>query len=417
MPQLRRWPLAVLCSALLWNSVAGGETAKLVLPAKTPAEIDLLIHQLGSDEFDEREAAGKSLVAIGRPVLDALAKAATGSDDAEIRQRAGKLLKVVVPRYPELFCLQGHTEGINGIAFSPDGNRALSASHDHTIRVWDLKTGKELHCLKDQQDSVVCGVAFSPNGKRALSGGADQVVRLWDAETWKELRHFEGHGYCVRRVAFSADGRRAVSGGDDGNVLLWDLETGKELRRLTGHTTGINCVVFTPDSRKVLAGCWNGIRVWDTETGKEIRHFKHAKEGFFAVAFSPNGNRALSASGRTLHLWDVETEKVLRAFAIGPDERFADSNFAVDSLAFSPDGKQVLSGSVDHTIRLWEVETGRQLDCLQGDTETAHCLAFGPDGKRALSGDSDKKVRLWQLSPEAAKPAGRPTGAIEQKRE
>ena len=129
MLRLRRCLLALACSALLLSAVVGGEDAKTAAPAKTPAEIDRLIKQLGSDDFDEREAASKALEAIGEPVLEALRKAATGSDDAEIRRRAEVVFKAVEPRIRgELRSFAGHTDGVFSAAFSPDGKRASLAA-------------------------------------------------------------------------------------------------------------------------------------------------------------------------------------------------------------------------------------------------------------------------------------------------
>jgi WD40 repeat protein len=400
---------SVIALATAGGVVRGEEPKQEANRGSDSAEIDRLIRQLGSDKFTEREGAGRALQAIGLPALDALLNAAAKSDDAEIRRRASQLVEVLAPRYPELCCFQGHTNGINGVAFSPDGKQAMSAAHDHTIRVWDLKTGKESRCLKDKQDFIVSSVAFSPDGKRALSGGADQMVRLWDAETWKELACFKGHGHDVTRVAFSSDGRRAVSGDGDGLVLLWDVGKGEILHSLTGHSAVINCVAFTSDGKQALSGCWDGMRVWDVETGKEVRRFVEGKDGLFAVAFNPAGNRALSAQGRTLRLWDVQTGKVLRKMSVKTENEFdADRRFEIVSVAFSPDGRRALSGVGDNTIRMWDMETGEELARLEGHTSAAYNLAFGPDGTRGLSAcHQDRTVRLWQLPPQGGKAEGK----------
>jgi WD40 repeat protein len=150
-------------------------------PAKvSSAEVERLIQQLGSDSFAKREAASKALDAIGEPALEALQKAITASGDAEVRRRAKMLAQAVVSRlYRQRRCFRGHSDYVYRVAFSPDGKKALSASADQTVRLWEVKTGKELRRLKGHTD-LVYGVAFSPDGTQALSGSSDKTVRLWD---------------------------------------------------------------------------------------------------------------------------------------------------------------------------------------------------------------------------------------------
>jgi WD40 repeat protein len=273
----------------------------LALPAWSepqPAEIERLIKQLGSDSFAEREAASKALKDIGEPALDALRKA-TKVNDLEVRLRAELLVEAVESRlYHQLNCFRGHAGSVFSVAFSPDGKQLLSGSHDRTIRLWDVQSGKELRRFESHRD-LVYGVAFSPDGRRILSGSADNTVRLCDVKTGNELRCFKSHTSIVYAVAFRPDGKRVASAGHDKTVRLWDVETGKELHRFEGHPYyAFNGVTFSPDGKRVVAGSSDAtVRLWDVESGEELRCFRGHGAAVHAVAFSADGKWILSGSG------------------------------------------------------------------------------------------------------------------------
>ncbi|MBC7966586.1 MAG: hypothetical protein H7Z17_11775, partial [Fuerstia sp.] len=111
----------------------------------------------------------------------------------------------------------------------PDGTRAVSASADKSLILWNMESGRELRRLLGHQDVVNC-CAFSPDGRRVLSGSSDQTLKLWDAESGAELRAFAGHQGSVQSCAFSPDGRRVLSGSYDETLKLWDAESGQLLR-------------------------------------------------------------------------------------------------------------------------------------------------------------------------------------------
>ena len=240
MPRLPRAAFVFAFVAVAAASAVRSENDKPA-PAKgkppTAAEIDRLIGQLAADDFNQREAASKTLQEVGVPAWAALAKAATVSD-AEVRRRADDLIELLEPVLcREVRCFRGHSKRVSGTAFSPDGKLILSGSHDGTVRLWQAATGNELRCFRGHTAGVTA-VAFSPDGKRALSGSRDHTLRLWDVETGSTLRSFQGHADLVWSVAFSPDGKWALSGSHDKTLRLWEVETGKELRMPPGTYDG-----------------------------------------------------------------------------------------------------------------------------------------------------------------------------------
>jgi len=246
----------------------------------------------------------------------------------------------------------------------------------------------------------VWAVALSGDGRRALSGSKDATVRLWDVETGNAVACLEGHEAEVVSVAFSLDGRRALSGSIDKTVRLWDLESGREVRVFRGHTDNVVSVGFSGDGSQTLSASRDGtIRICDLESGGEARRIVSQMK-IVGLAFSSDGHTALGTCIRsptrllpvpknTVRLWALESGRELRRF-----EGHAD---LIWSVALSPDGRRALSGSEDNTVRLWELDSGQEIFRLAGHTGWSWSVAFSPDGRRALSGSDDKTLRLWDL--------------------
>ena len=169
--------------------------------------------------------------------------------------------------------LQGHTQAVNGVALSADGRRAVSASSDNTLKVWDVENGSLIHTLEGHSDSVN-SVALSANGRRAVSASADNTLKVWDVENGSLIHTLEGHSDWVRDVALSADGRRAVSASGDRTLKVWDVENGSLIHTLEGHSDWVYGVALSADGRRaVSASDDNTLKVWDVTTGKVIATF------------------------------------------------------------------------------------------------------------------------------------------------
>lgn len=290
--------------------------------------------------------------------------------------------------------LQGHTDRVMSVVFSSDGQVLASGSHDKTIKIWDLAK-KEARTLQGREEpSRVNAVAFSPDGKILVSGSDDQTVKLWNVVTGEQIFTFTGHKDKVYAVAFSPDGKTIASGSKDRTIKLWSTDTYKEIHSIQGHSDEILCVGFSPDS-KILASGGAGndktIKVWYLTEDKflTLKGNPDSFGGMNSVAFSPNGKQIASGSSdKTIRIWQLPNGQQLQTLAGHTDD--------VCSVTFSPDGKILASGSRDKTVKLWQVDTGQEIRTFTANDDAVYCVAFSPDGKTlAASGSGDKTIKLF----------------------
>ncbi len=215
----------------------------------------------------------------------------------------------------ELRKFGGHKAPVEGVAFSPDGQRFVTCSDDKTAVVWETSSGKELVKLIGHSDGLR-GVAFSPDGQRILTGCLDGTARIWNAATGAELFRFKEHGAGVWGVSFSPDGKQIFSGGDNGTGLLWETATRRVVLQFKGHSGTIICAAFSPDGRRILTGSTdNTAKLWETATGREVFTFKVHTGMIKAAVFSPDGRRiALASFDGLATLWDAATPEQVRAW-------------------------------------------------------------------------------------------------------
>jgi WD40 repeat protein len=174
------------------------------------------------------------------------------------------------------------------IALTADGKRALMTTGFRAI-VWDLEADKELQDMMADNVSI-CSVALSPDGDRAVTGRADNTAILWNCQTGKKIQVFKGHEGYVTSVALTPDGKRVVTGSHHQTVILWDGESGKPLQTLKGHTSGVTSVASTANGKRILSGSSDGsARLWDAATGTELCRLLSLDEGTEWIVLAPDG--------------------------------------------------------------------------------------------------------------------------------
>jgi WD40 repeat protein len=199
------------------------------------------------------------------------------------------------------------------VAWSPDGKRMLSGSHDHTVKVWDAEKGQEVLSFKGHTE-YVNSVAWSPDGKRILSGSGDKTLKVWDARTGQEVLSLKGHTGGVMSVAWSPDGTRILSGCSafkkPGELKVWDAEKGQEVRFLKGHTGAVISVAFSLDGKRVSGKDKTGkVLTWDTTTGHLLPDTDPMPQQPQTDAVSPDGSLRAFIDNGQLKVAVVEEQK------------------------------------------------------------------------------------------------------------
>ena len=323
-----------------------------------------------------------------------------------------------------------HSDEIVSCAVSSDSIRVLSASSDKTLKLWDVGTGREIHTftevirtfipktgtipIVDTDDNVVTGL-FSPDRKKILTVTKNNL-KLWDTDTRELIQTFDEHKIKHREYAFSPDGNQIFLASKLEHLYTYDDSKGKSLCKFhtsTGHSSSVISCAFSPDGTKILSimgespsTVWRDgkayrigrfIKLWDVKKreshiikeryGNPLNRTEKSDIYDKSGHFTGREDVRLASDNRVLKLWEVKTGIEILTFSGHLDR--------VNSCAFSPDGKQIISASKDKTLKLWDVFTGKEIRTFNGHVSEVYGCIFSPDGTRILSSSLNNTLKLW----------------------
>ncbi|ETO10808.1 WD-40 repeat protein [Reticulomyxa filosa] len=283
--------------------------------------------------------------------------------------------------------LQGHSDIVNSVKFSSDGTKIVSSSNDKTIRVWDVKLGKEVLVLKENKCPIV-DAKFSPDGNMVISC-SDNMIQLWDITSSTEIIQLQGHLDTVTSVQFSPNGSIVVSGSCDHTTRLWDIQTGQEIARIQ-NTRKINDVRFSPDGQQIVLSNDHTIEIWNIASCEKISKLNYHLANINKVTFSSDGSFIVSCSSDCkIQIWHLQSKTQVT--------KINGNCIFINDVQFFSDEQTIISGSSDNKIRLWDVKLGMEIQKIEGHTNQVTGLDVSLDGNTIVSSSYDKTIRLWEL--------------------
>ncbi|HBL94544.1 MAG TPA: hypothetical protein DD375_13740, partial [Hyphomonas sp.] len=290
--------------------------------------------------------------------------------------------------------LNGHSDDIYGVDYSPSGRFVASASADNTARLWIVGMSADMFGETTEfkgHTAPVLTVRFSPDEERLVTASEDGTARIWSAIGGEARLVLDGHQGVVSYAEYDPFGDRVMTASYDETVRIWDARTGEEMLRLSGHSGAVRSARYNFDASRIVTASNDGtVRVWNAETGEQLRMVESGAVPATYATFSPDGERILVASAdKAARIWSADGEVL----------ELTGHDAPLWNAAFSADGEFVATSAMDLSGRIWDAETGAYLAGVQDlSMFGANWIEFAPDGKRLVVSMKGGAVQLWQLS-------------------
>ena len=287
--------------------------------------------------------------------------------------------------------LRGHAGAVRYAAYSPDGNKIVTASADHTARLWDARTGRPLGPVLRHDDDVVMA-EFSPDGMCVVTASEDKTARVWDATSGRPIGEVMRDGHEMRFARFSPDSRLVATGAGEGTGQIWDARTGQPIGPPIRYHGAVFNVNFSPDGATVVTANADGRSdVLQVDSGRPVVPSLRHANGVNTAVFSRDGTRILTASNdKTARVWDAQTGR-----ALSPP---LEHGHCVLSAAFDLNAARVVTASWDHTARVWDAATGQPLTPPLRHADAVYQAGFSPDGRFVTTASRDHTARVWDAA-------------------
>ncbi|HIM29247.1 MAG TPA: hypothetical protein EYG57_06790 [Planctomycetes bacterium] len=285
--------------------------------------------------------------------------------------------------------LEGHTDAVAAAAYSPDGQLIVSGSFDRTLKVWNAATGANLRTLSGHTGQVLT-VAVAPNGRQFASGSRDQTVKLWDLYIPTPLQQLLGHTDAVNAILVQTEPAWTASASSDKLVKIWDT-SGMLLRDLAGHESSVLRLAAFKDGSQLASADVNGVvRIWNPQDGTSLAVLGADTSPIVGLGFHPGTSKMLTAAENgSVKIWTLPTL---------PTRMLAGHTQAVTAVALSTDGKLIVTGSADATVKIFTGADGKLARSLDGQSGAVAAIDLNDATGLVASCGTDGVIKLWNAT-------------------